>query len=140
MTLPLVGPLLDNKNSYSYTVYICWYWWNCWLSLFKLSFHNWNPMGTPIIQKFVFLRDFLTLRISVPPPTQNISCVMFYYFYITRLFKYNNTTYRSVKYYVTLMWNMMSEITYNVLQFWFYTHCNTDSPLIKKWKSRLLFH
>ena len=26
---------------------ICWYWWNCWPSLFKLSFHSyllWNNM------------------------------------------------------------------------------------------------
>ena len=21
---------------------LCWYWWNCWPSLFKLSFHNFN--------------------------------------------------------------------------------------------------
>jgi hypothetical protein len=22
----------------------CWYWWNCWPSLFKLSFHNWSEL------------------------------------------------------------------------------------------------
>ena len=32
----LVGLRLD------VVIHFCWYWWNCWLSLFKCSFHNEN--------------------------------------------------------------------------------------------------
>ena len=28
-----------NHHCLSFLLF-CWYWWNCWLSLFKLSFHN----------------------------------------------------------------------------------------------------
>jgi hypothetical protein len=102
MTLPLVGPLLDNKNSYSYTVYICWYWWNCWLSLFKLSFHNWNPMGTPIIQKFVFLRDFWHFVFQFHPQLK-IYHVLCFIIFISRGYL-NITILRTEVWNIMLLW------------------------------------
>jgi hypothetical protein len=42
----------------SYQTNICWYWWNCWPSLFKLSFHNiqlWSSIS-------VFLKENLSLQ------------------------------------------------------------------------------
>ena len=36
MVILLVGLRLE------VVIHFCWYWWNCWLSLFKCSFHNEN--------------------------------------------------------------------------------------------------
>jgi hypothetical protein len=45
----------------------CWYWWNCWSSLFKLSFHNyksnWEWAVNIIIKSFSFLFTIIFLLI-----------------------------------------------------------------------------
>jgi hypothetical protein len=40
----------------------CWYWWNCWLSLFKRSLHNITPKQI-IIWKTTFFTANMTIKI-----------------------------------------------------------------------------
>jgi hypothetical protein len=57
-----------NGLRWEVAVLFCWHWWNCWLSLFELSFHYTK-------RKFIFIMDFFLLDEMIK--TYNSSCVHF---------------------------------------------------------------
>ena len=50
----------------------CWYWWNCWPSLFKLSFHNVVELNLIKINDFSQLRKLYKWKILNGQFTENI--------------------------------------------------------------------
>ena len=46
----------------------CWYWWNYWLSLFRLYFHNWSKIGAFCCRNIFIL--FLNSKFAVPKITK----------------------------------------------------------------------
>ena len=41
---------------------LCWYWWNCWPSLFKLTFHNTNRTLIFFINVIIVVLTIMTLK------------------------------------------------------------------------------
>jgi hypothetical protein len=41
---------------------LCWYWWNCWLSLFKLSFNNIRSKSCCELKKRYGLRGVMVFN------------------------------------------------------------------------------
>jgi len=45
----------------------CWYWWNCWPSLFKLSFHNFFSNRTDLHKNYRNTTDGQEYLAITPP-------------------------------------------------------------------------